>query len=169
MRVLQHYLQPIVFLLGLFLTTGFPLFGQFDVSARVVRVGDGDTITIQAGEKQFRVRLHGIDAPETRQPRGPEARRVLEELLGFNQGSGSPFPLVRLMVTDIDRYGRIIARVFFQNREINLAMLELGYAWHYVEFDQTLEYAEAQERARTTRAGLWADTNPIAPWEWRRQ
>ena len=146
-----------------------PVFGQFDLYAQVVRVSDGDTIIIQAGDIDFRVRLHGIDAPELRQPMGTEARLMLERLLGVGSGRIPNPPTVRLMVTDIDRFGRIIARVFIEEQEVNLSLLELGYAWHYLEFDQSPEYARAQETAQRDRRGVWAEDDPIAPWEWRRR
>jgi micrococcal nuclease len=146
-----------------------PIYGQFDLYAQVVRVTDGDTITIQAGNLEFRVRLHGIDAPDLRQPMGTEARLMLQRLLGVGTGRISDPPTVRLMVTDIDRFGRIIARVFVEDQEVNLSLLELGYAWHYLEFDQSQDYVRAQEIAQRTRLGLWAEDDPIAPWEWRRR
>lgn len=138
------------------------LSAQITVDATVTRVIDGDTVDLRVGAVTYRGRLHGIDAPERRQPWGPESHAVLESLVGGGR-------TVRVVVPDVDRFGRLIVRLFAGEDEVNLRMLELGAAWHYTEFDQSDAYAAAERRARAARRGLWAGADPVPPWEWRRR
>lgn len=131
--------------------------------ARVVGVTDGDTVTVLDEEnQQHRVRLAEVDAPERGQPWGNRSRQVLSALV-FGK-------TVSVQQTDTDRYGRVVARLFADGRDVNRTMVEQGAAWAYREYltDQTLIATEA--RARQGRVGLWSmsDQETVAPWEWRR-
>lgn len=130
--------------------------------ARVVGVTDGDSLTVlDELNQQHRVRLAEIDAPERGQPWGDRSRQALSALV-FGKS-------VSVQQTDTDRYGRVVARVFADGREVNRTMVEQGAAWAYRQHtqDQTLIATEA--RARRERAGLWSmgDTQTVPPWEWR--
>lgn len=131
-------------------------------SGRVVGITDGDTITVlDELNQQHTIRLAEIDAPERGQPWGERSR---QELTGLVFGKS-----VSVQQTDTDRYGRVVARVFSDGRDVNRAMVEEGAAWTYREYltDETLIATEA--RARQSRAGLWSmsDAQTVAPWEWR--
>jgi len=132
-----------------------------DLSGRVVKVTDGDTITLlDANQTQHKVRLYGIDTPEYKQP---YSRAATKALAGLVEGEG-----VRVDVKDTDRYGRTVGVVYMGSVNVNLEMVKSGYAWWYKKYaplDDDLRVAE--ERARTDRLGLWADPNPVPPWEWR--
>ena len=73
------------------------------------------------------------------------------------------------------RYGRVLGVVFAESRDVGLIQIERGFAWHYKAYqrDQSAKdargYAEAEEAARSARRGLWADRNPVPPWEWRKE
>jgi endonuclease YncB( thermonuclease family) len=54
-------------------------------------------------------------------------------------------------------------------RELNLEIIKSGYAWHYRRYSDRRDYAEAEERARAEKLGLWADPHAKPPWEWRRE
>jgi len=127
---------------------------------RVVGVHDGDTITcITPGKEQVKVRLDAIDAPELGQPFGQTAKKAL---------SGKVFGKdVTVIQKTHDRYGRTIGHVLLDSRDINLEMLEEGMAWHYEKYDHNERLREAEHAARTARKGLWADEEPVPPWEWR--
>lgn len=132
-------------------------------SGRVVGITDGDTITVlDELNQQHTIRLAEIDAPERGQPWGDRARQGLSALV-FGKS-------VSVQQTDTDRYGRVVARVFSDGRDVNRVMVEEGSAWAYREYltDDTLIATEA--RARQGRAGLWSmsDTQTVAPWEWRK-
>ncbi len=132
-----------------------------DLSGRVVKVTDGDTITIlDANDTQHKVRLYGIDTPEYKQP---YSRAATKALAGLAEGEG-----IGVDVKDTDSYGRTVGVVYKGNVNVNLEMVKSGYAWWYKKYaplDDDLRVAE--ERARTDRLGLWADPNPVPPWEWR--
>ncbi len=52
-------------------------------------------------------------------------------------------------------------------RNVNAAMLDAGMAWHYAKYDDRKSMTAAEREARAAGRGLWADAQPIAPWEWR--
>jgi endonuclease YncB( thermonuclease family) len=73
-----------------------------------------------------------------------------------------------------DRYGRLIGKVLVERRDVNLAQVSSGLAWHYVEYaseqpplDRRL-YVDAQVEARQYRLGLWQEPSPTPPWDYRR-
>ncbi len=131
------------------------------LTGRVVKVADGDTITVlDAGKTQHKVRLNAIDAPEKAQAHGEESRR---HLAGFVAGRD-----VTVEWESKDRYGRILGTVWHDGMEVNLQMVEDGYAWHYKRYDRTKAYADAETDARNWMRGLWRDPAPVQPEEFRR-
>lgn len=136
------------------------------ISGRVVHVVDGDTITLVDEQlRQHRIRLAGIDAPERGQAYSRRSREFLASLVASQQ--------VDVEISKLDRYGRAVGKVFLQGRDVNLAMVEEGLAWHYKHYeseqspsDRTL-YAQAEHEAHRLGKGLWVDADPLAPWVWR--
>lgn len=130
---------------------------------RVVKVADGDTITVIDSDKHTsRVRLWGIDAPEKAQAFGNASREHLAALVAGKD--------VRLVEYGRDRYGRILAEVFVGDENVCLKQVLDGYAWHYVYYaPKALSFADAEKSARQQRIGLWKDSNPIPPWQFRRK
>ena len=137
-----------------------------ELYGRVVRVSDGDTITIADAERmRYRVRLAGIDAPERRQAHGKVSKNYLS-----NQLFG------RSVVVDwrkADRYGRLVGKVRIDATDAGLEQIRAGMAWHYKQYaneqssgDQ-MAYAAAEVLARRARIGLWKGPEPIPPWEFR--
>ena len=144
------------------------LWCQFSVSAErqmacwVVGVSDGDTLTcLLPTKKQFKVRLQVIDAPEKGQAFGKKAKQYLSQRV-FKQN-------VTLSVSGYDRYQRILATVYLQERNINLEMVKNGMAWVYPQYPKNQIYFQAQNFAQQQTIGLWRDPNPVAPYEWRKQ
>lgn len=133
-----------------------------EIIGQVVGVSDGDTITIldNLDKGRFRVRLYGIDAPEKRQAFGNKAKGYLSSLVFGKR--------VTVRYSSIDRYGRIVGRVYLEKQDICLTMLSAGYAWHYVHFDKSPEYAAAEKQARAGGRGLWSDRSAVPPWDYRR-
>jgi endonuclease YncB( thermonuclease family) len=140
------------------------------IPGRVVKVADGDTVTLlDSQKKQIKVRLLGIDAPEKAQPFGNRCR---EELAQVIQGQ-----TVEIASSKKDRYGRVLGKLVFQGRDLNLAQVRAGCAWHYKQFAREQEpadrklYAEAEREARAAKRGLWSTLGskrePEAPWEHR--
>jgi micrococcal nuclease len=137
------------------------------ITGTVVSVGDGDTIRVKTTDKTLTVRLACVDAPEVAQaPYGQAASTRLKQLLPLGQ-------TVSLRIADTDRYGRSVAKVYQGNQSINLALVQEGRAVVYRQYlkscpelrDRLLS-AEAQAKQR--RLGLWAQANPVMPWEFRR-
>lgn len=136
------------------------------LSGRVSGVTDGDTIIVRGTDAaEHTVRLAGIDAPEYSQPYGRRARSNLARLI-----AGKP---VTVEYRKRDRWQRLVGRVLFEGRDVNLKQLLDGYAWHFRRFrhEQSLAerqlYRTAEDHARTRRLGLWADASPVPPWKWR--
>ena len=136
------------------------------LSGKVVRVSDGDSITVlDFGNQQHKIRLMGIDAPEKGQPFGTKSRESLSSMVAERH--------VTVAWQKKDRYGRVLGVVFADGRDVGLIQIERGFAWHYKAYqrDQSAKdargYAEAEESARSARRGLWADRKPVPPWEYR--
>jgi endonuclease YncB( thermonuclease family) len=134
---------------------------------RIVGVSDGDTVTLlDANQRQYKIRLTGIDAPEKKMPFGQRSKEHLSDLI-FNKD-------VQVETEKLDRYGRTLGKILFDRKDINMAMVNAGLAWHYKKYqnDQSrsdrLLYAHAEDQARQQRIGLWRDPNPTPPWEWRK-
>lgn len=123
-------------------------------------VHDGDSITaLAAGNVQLKVRLEGIDAPELKQPFSQQAKQALSGLV-----FGKP---VSLLVTGKDRYRRTLAVVMAGEVNVNREMVRLGLAWRYEAYSKDEALLAAQNAAKAARRGLWADSFPLPPWEWR--
>ena len=138
------------------------------LQGRVVGVSDGDTITLLTEEqRQFKIRLSGIDAPEKKQAFGSFAKQTLSR-----QVFGRP---VVVEWSKTDRYGRIVGRIEVNGADINLKQVREGSAWVYTQYLKELpevdrkRYLEAEHEAKTERRGLWRDRDPEPPWEWRRE
>ena len=149
-----------LFLLSLLLLS-LSLFSA-EIIGKVVGVSDGDTITVldDMDQGNFRIRLDKIDAPEKKQAFGNKAKQYLSSLIFGKK--------VSIRYKSIDRYGRILGVVFLDGAEINLQMVQNGYAWHYSYFDKTPAYIEAEKQARAEKKGLWQDPNPINPYQFRK-
>lgn len=152
---------------------GIPL---ADVEGRVVAVSDGDTIKVLDETNQsIKIRLAGIDAPERDQPFGNASRKHLENMVAGEQ--------VRVESIKHDRYGRVLGKVWVRPSDcsrcgktlnVNHAQILSGMAWWYRYYasDQSEEdrgrYESAEQEARARGWGLWAEPQPIPPWDWRR-
>ena len=141
--------------------------GQQTLSGRVVRIADGDTITVlDASNTQHRIRLQGIDAPESKQDFGAQSKKKLSGLI-FGKD-------VEVVYEKTDQYGRLVGKILLDGRDINLEQVRSGMAWHYKEYEREQStadrelYARAEDEARSARRGLWVDTNPVEPSEFRR-
>jgi endonuclease YncB( thermonuclease family) len=134
----------------------------FDLQGRVVRVADGDTVSLlDADNTQHKVRLFGIDTPEQNQPYGRAAKKALLDLVGQRK--------VGVVVVTTDSYGRTVGTLYHDGVNINAAMVASGYAWWYRHFaPHERKLAVVEQQARDRRVGLWADPHPVPPWDWRR-
>jgi endonuclease YncB( thermonuclease family) len=136
-------------------------------SGRVVRIEDGDTISVlDDANRNYKIRLQGIDAPEGGQAFGDRSRQNLADEVFGKQ--------VSVEWSKRDQYGRIVGKVLVDGRDVCLEQIRAGLAWHYKYYqnEQSAEdrkmYADAEEEARTEKRGLWVDGDPTPPWEFRR-
>lgn len=132
------------------------------VYGRCVGVTDGDTATVLVdGNRQLKIRFDGIDAPERSQDFGQRAKQKLSDLI-FGKD-------VKVVISDIDKYGRSVGTIFVESTNTNLEMVRCGLAWHYVQYaPNNRELAAAEKAARSSKSGLWSHPNPTPPWEYRR-
>lgn len=132
------------------------------VKGKVIRVADGDTITIlDSDDTQVRIRLYGIDCPESHQDFGTVAKKFTTDHC-FQK-------VVTVEVKDIDRYGRTVGIVLLPDgKNLNKELLKAGLAWHYKHFDNSEEFATLERNARQNKLKIWSMKNPIAPWDFRR-
>jgi len=133
-------------------------------------VSDGGTVNLVTHDgAKLRVRLYGIDAPGVRHEKKPgqlygeEAKRVLTGKVIRKE--------VTLMIQDTDRYRRIVGIIRVGNQNINEEMVREGWAWAYREYlrgPYVSEFISAEREAREKKLGLWQQSNPTPPWEYRR-
>ena len=126
---------------------------------QVVRISDGDTLTLLIDRKQIKVRLTEIDAPEMKQAFGSRSRQSLGELCGRHAAT--------VRTSGRDRYGRVLGRVECGGVDANAEQVRRGMAWVYDRYVTDRSLYALQDEARAAHAGLWADAAPTAPWAWR--
>lgn len=127
---------------------------------RVVSASDGDTIVVDMGGAQERIRMIGVDTPETHHPElpvqcfGEAAAKYTKDLL---EGGA-----VRLEAdtqsTNRDRYQRLLRYVYTENGVlVNKRLIEDGYGFAYLgfPFDKSEEFRLAEQEARKGSKGLW--------------
>jgi len=134
------------------------------IHGKVVSVADGDTITIlDEGKQQTKIRLYGIDTPEKAQAFGKKAKKFTASLTAGKQA--------KVEVYDTDRYGRSVGVVFVNGTNVNEEIIKNGYAWQYQKYCKASfcdDWLKLEEHARSFAFGLWADSNPQPPWDWRK-
>jgi endonuclease YncB( thermonuclease family) len=131
----------------------------------VVAVTDGDTLKARCGEpgryEQVTVRLAEIDAPEKKQAFGNLSKKALSGLCFQQQATIKP--------TTRDRYGRTVARVECGGKDASAEQVRLGMAWAFMRYLTDPDIAMLERVARLQHVGLWADSDPTPPWDWRHQ
>lgn len=135
---------------------------SLELTGRVTRVVDGDTVELTAADKSLvRIRLAQIDAPEMSQPYGERAAAALSALTFGKR--------VRIEVVDIDKYGRTIGEIYVKGLHVNSEMVRLGHAWAYTRYVSSLDIIDLEDEARSYDRGLWKlpPADRIAPWVWR--
>ena len=129
----------------------------------VLRIYDGDTLTVNMNGQDERIRFCGIDAPEMDQPGGEKSRDYLRALISSNP--------VYLGSIERDRWGRIVSEVFVKTDTgfllTNTHMVRQGYALNWERYSKNCQHASlyqvAEREQRQTEI-----TQGIPPWEWRR-
>lgn len=134
-----------------------------DFTSKVVGVIDGDTIDVLHNGQAERIRLSGIDCPEKGQAFGQRAKQTASDL-AFGKK-------VTIQAHGHDKYKRIIADVILPDGlNLNQELVSQGWCWWYQKYvpgDTVLEGLERE--AKEAKKGLWADPQPVPPWEWRKR
>lgn len=135
---------------------------------QVLKVSDGDTINIQKVENGkfvgeiLRIRMYGMDAPEKTQDYGSESRQALEKLVtGKN---------LSVEVKNKDRYGRTVAIIYANGKNVNEEMVKTGNAWWYQEYaKKDIQFEKYQENAKQKKLGLFSRKGYTEPWNYRKE
>lgn len=131
-------------------------------TGKVVKVIDGDTFDLMYEQKKIRVRMYGIDAPERGQAFNVKAKEFTASMIAGKE--------VNIIIRSKDRYGRFVCDVYLgDSTYVNAEIVNAGYAWHFTRYSNDMELARLQEEARNNMRGLWQDSNPIPPWEFRKR
>jgi len=112
------------------------------------------------GNRQVKVRLDSIDAPELGQAFSRRSKEALAAMVIDKQ--------CRVESLGPDKYQRTLGRVMVDGQDVNGSIVESGWAWHYDRFDDRQSVTDKQVAARDAGRGLWADAHPVAPWDWRK-
>ena len=131
----------------------------------IVGISEGATVTARCGEpgayEQVKIRLAGIDAPESGQPYGQNSKRFLSDLCYKVEAKITPHT--------IDRYKRTVADVECNSKDAGTEQVRAGLAWVFERYDRGYEHLyPLQDEAMRARRGLWAAPESVAPWAWRK-
>jgi endonuclease YncB( thermonuclease family) len=135
------------------------------LQALVVEVQDGKTIIVENTNRRLKIILKGVEVPEANQPYGDAARQHLSDLILKRP--------VAVELTGLGSQSLLIAKIFWDEKDISLQMIRDGVAWLDASDDNDMResdrlvYAEAEQAARGERRGLWQDASPVPPWAWR--
>lgn len=136
------------------------------LTGKVVKIADGDTITIDTGGTKEKIRFAQIDTPEIShfgsptQPFGKEAGAALRQMVKDKN--------VRVEVEAVDQYGRNVGTVYVGGLNVNRELVKNGFAWVYRQYAHDPELLELEKAARSKRIGLWMLDNPIYPPDFRK-
>ena len=144
-------------ILFLFTVVGY---AQNTLIGKVTAITDGDTFKLLTKDSTLiRVRVANIDCPERKQPFSKSAKQFTSNAI-FNKQ-------VTLKVIKKDRYGRSIANVIYDGKNLSEELLKAGLAWHFVKYSKDKTLQSLEDQAKQKQLGLWMDPNAIAPWKWR--
>lgn len=131
-----------------------------EFTAKVVVVLDGDTVMVQRKGGLVKIRLAEIDAPEKAQIFGETSKHSLSDMVLGKQ--------VKVSSQAVDKYGRMVAHLALDGLDVNAEQIRRGMAWEYSHFHGNKELVALQEEAKQVPRGLWALSDPMPPWEWRK-
>ncbi len=139
----------------------FNVWPQATDECEVLRVYDGDTITVNCQGNETKIRMYCIDTPEMGQtPWGKIARDHLRSVIGNR---------VKVISFEKDRYGRTVGEVYSGENNLNLMQVKTGQAAVYQAYCKNSEYMDAEQPAKNAKLGIWAKPGlQQTPWEWRK-
>ena len=132
-----------------------------EFTAKIIAVLDGDTVLVRRENGLVKIRLAEIDAPEKAQTFGETSKRSLSGMVLGKQ--------VKVISQAVDQYGRLVAHLSVDGLDVNAEQIRRGMAWEYSNFHSNQTLIALQNESRQASRGLWAQSNPTPPWEWRKQ
>ena len=139
------------------LAAGGALAGGKEISGKCVKVVDGDTLIIECDKAKRTVEIDGVDAPELEQPWGKETRNFVRKMVGGEK--------VEIEIIESD--GDVVrARVTVNGIDMSEMLVSRGLAW-VPNGGTDDELADLSNKARELPCGLWTDSDPQAPWDFR--
>lgn len=154
----------------------------------VTKVIDGGSLECFMCKRRVKFKMYQIETPELAQKYGKEAKDYLSksiykslvdlDIYSFSEHSEDATGIVYKTTFFLGKEGCFLPKGFVSDvnasdndcmstKDINLDMIEQGYAWVSPFVQSNPEYIKAEQEARKAKRGLWADPNPIPPWEWR--
>lgn len=136
------------------------------LAGRVVAIADGDTLTLQVDRQQHKIRIVGIAAPERVQSFGMASQANLGQMAFQQQATAD------CLRRDS---GGLRCKVFVNGQDMGLRQLADGVAWWYGKYtndpflEDRVSYEQAEMMAKLRRLGLWSESNPTSPWDWRKR
>ena len=131
------------------------------ISGKVIGIKDGDTVVILLeGNIQKTLRVAEVDSPENSQPFGKNAKQFTSDQIFGKQ--------INFIETDTDRYGRTIAKIYYDNKYLSAEIIKSGFGWWYYHYSNDKNLEMLEDEASKNKIGLWSDPNSIPPWEWRK-
>ncbi len=140
----------------------FPAILFSQTTGKVIKVSDGDTITVLLkGNIQKKLRLAEVDCPENGQAFGKNAKQFTSaQVFGKT---------VKFKETNTDRYGRSIAKIYYDNdKYLSQEVIQAGMGWWYYSYSKDESLGKLQEKAQQNKIGLWQDVHAVAPWDYRK-
>ena len=130
-------------------------------TGKAIVVLDGDTVMLLRNSgPPVRIRLAEIDAPEKEQQGGLASKRSLSDLVLRKQ--------VSVSTQAVDNYGRLVAHLVVDGKNVNEEQVRRGMAWEYSSYHSNKRYIALQSEAQQARRGIWSQTSPLPPWQWRK-
>jgi len=147
------------FLIIILLTISFQASSE-EWTGTVIGIMDGDTVKVLNSQKNtIKIRLTEIDAPEKNQDFGEQSKQSLSDICFKKQ----------VIVDDkgLDKYKRTLGRLKCNGIDANAEQVKKGMAWAYRQYLTDESTIEFEDVAKTNKAGLWSNENPVAPWDFR--
>jgi len=129
---------------------------------KVIKVADGDSISILHQGKELRVRLAEVDAPEHGQAYWKKSKQALKDyVLGKN---------ILVEEFDVDRYDRLVGHVYVDDLWINGELVRQGYAYVYTDYAVSAKLFKYEKQAEKNKLGIWQlpAQQRLKPWLWRK-
>ncbi|MBF8457147.1 thermonuclease family protein [Kaistella sp. G5-32] len=138
------------------------IFYTAQINAKVIHVKDGDTVVVLLEDNiQKTLRLAEVDCPESGQPFGKNAKEFTSTQIFGKQ--------ITFIATDEDRYGRTIAKIYYENKYLSEEIIRAGFGWWYYQYSKDKNLGILQKQAEDKKIGLWQDKNAVSPWDYRKQ